>query len=191
MRSLQELSLFFMQQGNVYETLRRLARSLERAGIKYSVVGGMALVMHGYVRATQDVNLLLSPIGLESFRRELVGRGFVLAFPGVTRMFRDAVTNVIVEILVAGEFPGDGKPKPVCFPDPATVAVDRDGIKVIELTKLIELKLASGSAPDRLKDLADVQELIRTLALKASLVEQLNESVQEQYMQLWSAINRQ
>lgn len=36
-----------------------------------------------------------------------------------------------------------------------------DGVQTITLEKLIELKLASGmSASDRLRDLADVQELI-------------------------------
>ncbi|MFB2976585.1 hypothetical protein [Microseira sp. BLCC-F43] len=37
----------------------------------------MALVTYGYVRATQDVDLLLSKEGPEAFRKALVGRGFV------------------------------------------------------------------------------------------------------------------
>ena len=41
-----------------------------------------------------------------------------------------------------------------------------DGIKYLSLEKLMELKLASGlTNPNRLKDLADVQELIRVLRL--------------------------
>ncbi|MEB3336700.1 MAG: hypothetical protein VKJ46_04505 [Leptolyngbyaceae bacterium] len=189
MQQILELDQFFMQEGKVYQTLRNVGQSLDRAGIDYCVVGGMALVMHGYVRATQDVDLLLSPEGLAEFRKLLVGRGFVPAFQGATRMFRDASTGVLVEILITGEFPGDGKPKPVSFPNPAVVAVDREGIQVIALTKLIELKLASGlSALDRLKDLADVQELIRMLNLPADLVNQLDDSVQAGYSQLWNAI---
>lgn len=43
-----------------------------------------------------------------------------------------------------------------------------DGVKTISPEKLIELKLASGTAPDRLKDLADAQELIKTKSLDAS-----------------------
>jgi hypothetical protein len=44
-----------------------------------------------------------------------------------------------------------------------------DGIKTVILEKLIELKLASGmTAADRLKDLADVQELIKTKSLDAA-----------------------
>jgi hypothetical protein len=179
-----------MQQGSVYQTLQNIAQSFNREGIDYAVIGGMALVIHGYNRTTQDVDLLLKATGLEVFQRSLVGRGFTPAFPGATRMFRDTQTNVVVEILVAGEFPGDGKPKAVSFPDPSLVAIEADGIRVITLSSLIELKLASGlSAPDRLKDLADVQELIRLLALPASLAEQLEPSVRPEYQRLWGTIN--
>ena len=44
------------------------------------------------------------------------------------------------------------------------------------------------SAPDRLKDLADVLELIRELQLPANLTEELDESVQAKYNQLWTAV---
>jgi len=191
MPQILELDQFFMQQGKVYQTLQNIAQNLASKGIDYAIIGGMALVMHGYVRATQDVDLLLSPEGLEAFQRSLIGRGFVPAFPNTTRMFRDTKTGVTVKVLTTGEFPGDGKPKPVCFRDPAVVAVEMDGIKVIGLTQLIELKLASGlSARDRLKDLADVQELIRTLRLPETLAEQLDESVRDEYVQLWTAVNQ-
>lgn len=104
-------------------------------------------------------------------------------------MFRDPQTNVRVEIITTGEFPGDGKPKSVSFPHPAAVAVERDGIKVVQMTKLIELKLASGlSASERLKYLADVQELIRVLNLPAELVEQIEPSVRDEYSRLWNAV---
>jgi hypothetical protein len=63
---------------------------------------------------------------------------------------------------------------------------DRDGYWVIALEKLIELKLASGlSAPHRLRDLADVQELIRVLDLPRELSEALDESVRAEYRRLW------
>jgi hypothetical protein len=185
----QELDLFFMQQGSVYQTLRNLARNLAAAGIDYAIVGGMALVMHGYVRATQDIDVLLSQDRLDEFRRSLLRRGFVPAFQGATRMFRDTTTNIVVKTLLVGEFPGDGKPKAVSFPNPAVFAVERDGIQVLTLTKLIELKLASGlSAADRLKDLADVQELIRTLKLPEDLTLELDESVRKTYRQFWIAV---
>ena len=189
MQSIIELDLFFMQQGKVYQTLENLKDRLTRAGIDYAVIGGMALTIHGYVRATQDVDLLMTAEGLEAFRSSLVGRGFVPAFTGATKMFKDAATGVSVEIITSGEFPGDGKPKSVSFPDPALVAVELDGIRVVRLTTLVELKLSSGlTAPDRLKDLADVQELIRTLSLPESLAQEIDESVRPEYLKLWKSV---
>lgn len=189
MQSIIELDLFFMQQGKVYQTLENLKDRLTRAGIDYAVIGGMALTIHGYVRATQDVDLLMTAEGLEAFRSSLVGRGFVPAFTGATKMFKDAATGVSVEIITSGEFPGDGKPKSVSFPDPALVAVELDGIRVVRLTTLVELKLSSGlTAPDRLKDLADVQELIRTLGLPESLAQEIDESVRPEYLKLWKSV---
>lgn len=54
------------------------------------------------------------------------------------------------------------------------------------LEKLIELKLASGmSAPYRLRDLADVQDLIIRLRLPLTLADRLAPSVQGAYRDLW------
>jgi hypothetical protein len=185
-----EIDRFMQSKGSVFETLQNLARNLNREGIDYTLIGGMALVMHGYVRTTQDVDLLMSAQGLKTFQKLLVGRGFVPTFPSATRHFRDASTSVVVKSSIAGEYPGDGKPKPVCFPDPATAFIERDGIRVIPLSQLIELKLASGlSASDRLKDLADVQELIHTLNLTADFAEQIDPSVQEGFMNLWNGVD--
>jgi hypothetical protein len=52
---------------------------------------------------------------------------------------------------------------------------------------LIELKLASGLSAEhrRLRDLADVQQLIEILSLPRSLSEQLDPSVQDEYLRLW------
>ena len=55
----------------------------------------------------------------------------------------------------------------------------------INLEHLIELKLVFGMVPGRLKDLADVQELIRTLDLPRDLALKLNPFVQPSYEKLW------
>jgi hypothetical protein len=56
---------------------------------------------------------------------------------------------------------------------------------------LIELKLASGiSAPDRLKDLADVQELIKIRKLGADFALKLDPYVRAKYLELEDAVKR-
>jgi hypothetical protein len=177
-----------MKRDDVHATLLRLSKRLEDAGIDYALIGGMALAAHGYPRFTSDVDVLTTSEGLDAIHRQLAGRGYVPAFQGARKALRDTTTNVQVEFITTGEYPGDGKPKAVRFPDPKDVAVERDGYKVIALPKLIELKLASGlSAPHRMRDLADVQDLITKLGLSRSLAEDLDPSVRDEYLRMWDA----
>ena len=77
----------------------------------------------------------------------------------------------------------------MAFPDPREASVEVEGIRVVTLEKLIELKLASGiSAPHRLRDLADVQDLIGILGLPAEFAEKLDESVRGEYGRLWQTV---
>lgn len=41
------------------DDLLGLCRNLNEAGAKYIVVGGMAVIQHGFVRATEDIDLLV------------------------------------------------------------------------------------------------------------------------------------
>jgi hypothetical protein len=60
----------------------------------------------------------------------------------------------------------------------------------LPIERWIELKLASGMvAAHRLKDLADVQELIRSARLPRTLVESLHPRVGVKYLELWQALH--
>ncbi|MCH7592793.1 MAG: hypothetical protein IH989_08450 [Planctomycetes bacterium] len=180
-----------MGLGDVHETLKMLAKDFDEAGIEYAIIGGMALNAHGYRRETVDVDVLIRPDGLEEFRNRLVGRGYVGTFSGAKKSFRNTRTNTVVEFIATGEYPGDGKPKPVAFPDPAKVKISIDGICVVDLPTLINLKLASGmTQPARRRDLADVQELIRILSLKREYVSQLDSFVHTMYDTLFDELQQ-
>lgn len=59
---------------------------------------------------------------------------------------------------------------------------------LLPLATFLELKLASGmSAPHRLKDLADVIEVVCILQLAEELSGELEPSVREKYRELWQA----
>jgi hypothetical protein len=183
----EEASRFFMGEADVQRALARLAEVLDREGIPYAILGAMALNEWGYRRVTVDVDVLLTAEGLRKLRDVVLGRGYVEKFPG-SRGIRDAVAGVDIDVVLTGEYPGDGRPKPVAFPDPAEVAVRGRGIALLALPKLIELKLASGlSAPHRLRDLADVLELVRVLSLPRELGGSLDPSVRAKYEELWLA----
>lgn len=190
-KSLLEASRFLMRQGDVYDAVRRLAQRLREEHLDYAVVGGIAVVEHGSRRTTEDIDVLMRSETLEAFIERCLGRGYLPAFAGAKRAFKDTATGVRIEVLVTGEFPGDGKPKPVAFPDPASVAVDGEDFKFVDLETLLNLKLASGmSAPHRLRDLADVQDLIARAELPFELADRLDPSVRDEYRRLWETVNR-
>ena len=54
------------------------------------------------------------------------GRGY-LPPHSRSKHLRDTELGVKIEFLVAGQFPGDGLPKPVASPEPESVAVERAG----------------------------------------------------------------
>ena len=181
--------MFFQNESEVQKSLRRITSRLNDLGIDYALVGGMALYLHGLRRFTEDVDILVTPDGLKKVHEALEGTGYRPPFAG-SKNLRDTENGVRVEFLVAGEFPGDGRAKPVAFPDPKHAAMTRDGMNLLNLPVLIELKLASGmTGAGRLKDLADVQELIKLLRLPSEYREQLNPYVREKYDELWQSVD--
>jgi hypothetical protein len=180
---------YFMGEGRLNNALSHLVADLKEHQIDYVVIGAVALMAYGYPRFTEDIDLILDASELDRFHRELVGLGYVPAFPGARKRLRSTRDGTPIEVITAGGYPGDGKPKPVSFPNPADASIEIDGVKFPTLEKLVELKLASGmSAPDRLKDLADVQELIKIRGLSDGFAETLNPYVREKYLELLQAV---
>lgn len=175
-----------MDDGAVKRTMRKIAAKLDELAIPYAIVGGMALVLHGQERTTVDVDILLTPQGLRDVHSALEGLGYVAPFAG-SKSLRDTETGVRIEFLVSGNYPGDGKPKPVAFPEPSSCTTEIDGIRVVNLPKFIELKLASGltGGAARLKDFADVVALITVLKLPETMAAALNEYVRPKFIEIW------
>jgi len=180
---------FFMGLDEVHQALRRLTGALESDGIPYAIAGAMAMNAHGYRRVTTGVEVLLTREGLALFKAKHLGLGWVERFPGSKGM-RDTEQGVQIDVLLTGDYPGDGLPKSVAFPSP-DVAVLGDGFRVLSVKDLVELKLASGlTNPDRLKDLADVQELIRHAGVPRELVAELDPMVRAKFVEIWDATRR-
>jgi hypothetical protein len=187
--ALSEGSRHFEEKSAVHEALRKIARRLDELGIPYAIAGGMALFMHGYRRMTEDVDILVAREDIKRIHDALEGRGYRPPFER-SKNLRDTDNKVRIEFLLSGGYPGDGKPKPVAFPEPMSVSVERDGIRFLNLSTLVDLKLASGMTNvERLKDLTDVQELIKILGLSTEFAKELHPYVREKYLELWSNVN--
>jgi hypothetical protein len=170
----------------VDETIERLARRLAEEKIPYALIGAMAMAMHGEWRFTQDVDVLTTREGLDAIHERLVGRGYMPSFPGSRKSLRDTTSKVAIDFIMAGEYPGDSLAKPVSFPDPDAASVDIDGVRVISLAKLIELKLTSGlTGKGRKKDIVDVETIIARIKPPRELGDQLDPSIRDTFYQMW------
>ena len=156
----------FRHDSEVFRSLRKIAKRLEDLGGSYAIAGGMALDAHGFRRLTVDIDILVTKESLNLIHERLDGLDYLLTFE-MSKNLRDTETGVRIKFLIAGEYPGDGRPKPVTFPNPSDVSVEIDGARYLTLSAILELKLASGltGGVARMKDFIDVVTLIQNLNL--------------------------
>ena len=62
----------------VVEELMQLTVAFRAAGIDYAVCGGLAVMIHGFIRATEDIELLIEEADLDRARLVAAGCGFRL-----------------------------------------------------------------------------------------------------------------
>ena len=170
--------MFFEGTDRVHQTMRRVAGCLQAVGIRYAIVGGMAVNAHRHQRTTGDVDFLLTAEGFAAFRK-IAAAGEFDAVPGRPRRFSDRTTGASFDVLVSGHFPGSGDPGPISFPDPASVSQRMDDLEVVNLPTLVQLKLAAR----RYQDFADVVNLIRANNLDEDFKTALHPAVHADYIE--------
>ena len=167
------------------KALAALQARMEQENIPFAVVGALALRQHGYARFTEDIDIVVTPEGLVKIHERLVGRGLVPTAAGLRKKLRDTVNKVNVDVIAAGEHAGSAE-SPVIYPSPEASDFDvrTGGVRYATLEAMIRFKIASGVWGKRLRDLADVQELIRIHALDASYALQLPIELRAKFAEL-------
>jgi len=164
--------------------LESLRRRLSQESIPFVVIGALALRHYGYVRHTEDIDILLTPEGLEKVHARLVGQGLALRGPGLRKSLRETEHEVNIDVVISGEHAGSPR-SPVVYPPPDSAAfVDVAGLRLPTLESLIEFKIASGVWGHRTQDLADVQRLIRTNGLEEPFAERLPPPLRQKFLDL-------
>jgi hypothetical protein len=163
----------------IEKVLDKAVKALAFRGIPHFVCGGFAVQEHGYPRMTQDVDLIVPDVSQAKAYLEISGfRGN----RGSSMTVTDRRTGVEVDLL-----PGGGKvgPGPVTFPIPTKVS---ETPVVLTLQMLVSLKLSSylGSGISRLKDAADVVELIKANQLPREYP--VEKEVRKKYQEIWDQL---
>jgi hypothetical protein len=129
-----------------------LERMLAAAGVRFRIVGGVAVVHHGYARTTEDIDVLVEAGAVARLEPQLMGFGFERVSPA---RLRHVGTGVPVDLLVAhSPMPRAGSG---AYPSPEELVPSERDAAVVGLPGLIELKLRSA----RHRDEADVVELLK------------------------------
>lgn len=162
-------------RGAVLETARDVTRVLREAGIDGAIIGGVAVVLHGHVRTTVDVDVFVAePTG--SLAHALANAGYT--FDAHTREFKKAAVPVPIVTLQ------QTKTAPKEY-------AEIDGVRTVALPDLISMKLASGlSDPLRAQDLADVIGLIRSCRLDGSFAAKLTRGLRADFRKLARGVGR-
>ena len=135
------------------------------AGLPFSIIGGYAVMAHGFVRATDDLDLLARGGQREEWRR-------LFAEMGMT-VYREAPT-----FLQFNPAPGAGLPVDIMFvadevfarmhPDSVRNTVQGVPINVVSLNQLIALKCHAiksvKNRPENLRIIKDTDDLIHLVA---------------------------
>ena len=138
----------------VASALGDVRRLLDDAGVRFKLVGGLAVVHHGYARTTEDVDVLVEHGAPARLATHLASHGFERVSEG--RLLHVA-SGVRVDLLVAGtSMPRTGSG---VYPEPDSLAGSPRDPTVVSLAGLLELKLRAGRHRDR----ADVVELLKRL----------------------------
>ena len=140
----------------------RVAEALRGKRLRCALAGGLAMAVHGFTRATRDVDLLVHPDDLDATRRALAPAGFrvrsevmTFAATGITqhrliKKYADTEEYALVDLLVPS------RPAHLEMIGQARRTKWSNGfIRVLRREDLIDLKRAAG----RPQDLADIQRL--------------------------------
>lgn len=176
-RSLRDEALRLLEgRGAILEVARDLTRVLCAAEIDAAIIGGVAVVLHGHVRTTADVDVFIAD-RTDSLKDVLEGAGYV--FDSEHR-----------------EFVRDGVPVHLVFSEQLHTCpagrVELEEIRTVSLADLINMKLASGTRdPLRAQDLADVIGLIRVHSLGGDFAPKIDKSLRVEFRKLAKAVQRE
>ena len=156
--------------------------------IPYSICGGVAVCLHGYQRNTVDLDLVIRSRDTEVVRKILLDGGLIWD-PGHAK-FRSP-GGIAVKFLIADQKAGKGSEVTVPEPNGDQNFEQREGVIVVRLSRLIEMKIACGTGHLRRthKDFADVVELIAVRNLDSSFARFLHPSLRLTFRELVQAAN--
>ncbi len=168
---------------SLWEVALHCNRVFKSANIPHSICGGVAVCLHGYQRNTTDIDIIICGSDSAKVRELLTASHYTW---DEDRKEFSSPSGVAVQFLIAGDRAGRDLDISIPAPEGDLNVEERDGLSVIRLSRLIEMKIACGLGNMRrtYKDFADVVELIAIRDLDGSFCRFLHKSVRETFREL-------
>jgi len=148
---------------DIYEELALAIRALEDAGVDYAVCGGLAVAFHGFVRNTDDIDLVVRAEHIDKAMEALESAGFILK-AGAIPLPSQGITFYRTSKAVGEDLlPVDMLPLPKdheWLRNRKRIQWDEGELWVLSKPDLIAMKSTSKRAKDRI----DIDELGRRQA---------------------------
>lgn len=158
----------------ILDVARTVSRSLDDAGLEGAVIGGVAVVLHGHVRTTLDVDVYAATP--EAVAARLEADGFVHDMRN-----RQWVLAAVPVHLVTTEQLGS----------PPRRVEHIEGVRTVSLADLLNMKLRTGTRdPLRAQDLADAIGLIRARRLDGRFAPRIDKALRADFKRLVAAVRK-
>lgn len=150
--------------------LRTLLTSLQENGVEYILIGGQSLALHGFPRATEDIDLVV-PFDEENGKRIIKSLAFLNSAKDLQSEWFSAEANadeiqnirVVDDLVVDILFAANGQTYQSLLPHLKTISFNGMSIRTLDIDGLLKTK-----TDFREKDIVDRAVLIKIKAMSGN-----------------------
>jgi len=171
--TLEQGLLTLQGAGPILEIAREISQLLRDHRIDGAIIGGVAVGLHGRVRATEDVDVF---VATDSLRVSEILKQVGFAFDPASREFvkRDVPVHLVTPAQIGSR---------------QLHYEDIDGIRTVSLADLINIKLRSGRDNIlRARDLGDAVDLIRANSLGGDFAAKIDSDLRADFRRILDAL---
>lgn len=170
--------------------MRQIKSIMDEAGIPFVFVGGSTLPFYGYYRNTGDIDIVVADS--DSKKLDDLPIGMIRRIRRGKMMLHSPGTNI--DVIFSGGVVGSDK-SGMRYPDPKELiemkVIDGTPLPILPLKRLVQIKIVSGIYGMRMKDFADVIELIKENQLPETYCNEYNFDIRDKYRELFEMTKRQ
>ena len=178
----QKFKSVFMESfvSDLKKSMNQIYKILKSYNIKFIFLGGATLPFYGYLRTTEDIDILVSKSDKSKFE-SLIGKYLKRAFSGASRTFIWNDPRTKMDVLYSGD-----EKQSLEYEEPKKIGYKKEGLPFITLENLIKYKLAA----NRYIDKNDIEKLIIKNNLQVTFADDFRKDLKLKYKKIWDKLTK-